>query len=126
MYNICMNIVCPIKYEKQKKLRLRSIFYSLKYRSSPKTVDRFPLYSGKGVRCEWKSIQEFLDDMSESYFIHLEKWGPKNTTIDRIDVNGNYSKVNCRWATRSQQSSEHRTRRPDAYTTYNDIYRLTF
>ena len=34
---------------------------------------------------------------------------PENKTLDRIDVNGNYCKENCRWATVEQQSSNKRT-----------------
>ena len=32
----------------------------------------------------------------------------KNLTIDRINVNGNYTKENGRWATRKEQSSNKR------------------
>ena len=37
--------------------------------------------------------------MYRSYLAHIEKFGEKNTTIDRKDSNGDYCRTNCRWNT---------------------------
>ncbi len=69
----------------------------------PKTVG-WKSYGGRGIRvCKrWRGkrgFENFLKDMGER---------PKNQTLDRKRVNGNYTPGNCRWATAFEQANNTR------------------
>ena len=62
-------------------------------------------YGGRWIKVLWKSFEEFRDDMYESYLEHIKEYWEKETTIDRIDVDWNYCKENCRRATLKEQAN---------------------
>lgn len=65
-------------------------------------------YGMRGILNKWESFEEFRDDMYPSYSEHIEKFGEKNTTLDRKDNESNYCKGNCQWATYGEQNRNFR------------------
>jgi hypothetical protein len=69
------------------------------------------VYRNVGVTKRWKTFENFLLDMEDSFNEHVDKHGIKNTTLDRINNNRGYSKTNCRWATNREQVRNRRNAR---------------
>ncbi len=62
----------------------------------------YKYYGGRGVQvCDrWKeNFFNFIDDMGDR---------PLETSLDRVDTNGDYEKSNCRWADKITQMNNRR------------------
>lgn len=68
-------------------------------------------YGGRGIKIcdDWLMFENFIKDMEVGY--------KKGLSIDRIDVNGNYDKLNCRWATPKEQANNKRVKKSNPFVT---------
>lgn len=77
---------------------------SMRQRCLDKYNKDYKNYGGRGITLtpEWNNFASFFKDMGDP---PLDDLSGERLTLDRIDNNGNYTKDNCRWATRSQQQN---------------------
>ncbi len=78
-------------------------YMSAKWRCNDKNNDSYYRYWWRWIKMERESFDDFWKDMWESYYKHVEKYWEKDTTLDRINVDWNYCKENCRRATWEEQ-----------------------
>ena len=99
----------PVKYRNRVKdnKRLHGIYHGIKKRCYNKNSKRYKDYGGRGiVMCD-----EWLD--SDVGFDNFCDWAKSHgytddLTIERSDVDGNYSPENCKWITLQAQARNKR------------------
>lgn len=94
------------------KTRIYRIFIGMKQRCYKDKAKDYPRYGGRGI----KICDEWLQD-SKNFVEWAKGHGYKETlSIDRIDVNGDYTPENCRWVSAKKQANN---RRSNLFITYD-------
>lgn len=82
--------------------RFYNIYFGMVARCKDK---KNKFYYKKGIRNRWGDFLSFKNDMYSSYLEHVNKYGKKQTTLDRVESTKDYYKENCRWATYLEQGN---------------------
>ena len=96
--------------------KIYNAYVAMKQRCYNKNHPAYKYYGERGI----KVCKSWLN--KENGFVNFYKWSMKNgykenLSIDRINVNGNYTPSNCRWASSLEQMNNTRKNR---YITYNN------
>lgn len=71
-------------------------------RCTDKNNKDYPRYGGRGITVipHWNIFVRFFEDMGDPPDDAITG---ERLSLDRIETDGNYSKLNCKWSTRSEQ-----------------------
>ena len=103
--------------------RFYHIWQNMKNRCINTKHNAYKHYGERGITVcnRWLKFENFYGDMYESYQLHVKEFGEIQTSIDRIDSDGNYESSNCRWATQKEQNSNRRNNRKFKAISYEGI-----
>ena len=93
---------CITKTHGMSETRQYNIWYDMKRRCEKETRRGYENYGGRGITYSpsWETFEGFWVDMAEGYSDELE--------LERVDVNGDYTKDNCIWITMQEQAKNKR------------------
>lgn len=114
----CMKNIPDSEYKKV----IIERFNDIKQRCENPNNSNYIHYGLRGIKCEYKYPIDLYNDFIEELIQHSSVYGLRNSTFDRIDVNGNYCKENLRIATQTMQSTN--TTRKKLFILFKDDQRI--
>ena len=90
-------------YKRSNRNKLFRTWHNMVERcNNPKRKD-FVYYGGRGIKIDerWFDFKNFVDEMHDSF--------KEGCTLDRVDNNKVYSKLNCRWVDLKTQCNNRRS-----------------
>lgn len=82
------------------------IWLGIRRRTTNPNSKDYMTYGERGINSdEFEFFRDFYDAMYQPYLEAKKKWPNEIISIDRIDVNGNYCKANCRWIPKKWQNN---------------------
>lgn len=109
-----------LAYDENGKInRLYSVWTTMRSRCNNPNDSSYTNYGGRGINVcdEWDSYPNFHAWAINNGYDPTAPWG--KCTLDRIDVNENYSPNNCRWVDMKTQAKNKRS--PQNSTTRNSL-----
>ncbi len=107
---------------------LYSTWDAIRYRCYNPKSSQYKDYGGRGIVMSDEWLNDFL--------LFVKEIGPKPTpehTIERKDVDGNYCKENCEWASRKEQANNRRDNcylelngKSKTITEWSSIYNINY
>lgn len=101
----CGCLITTNTHPQKANTKLNNVYYNMRKRCLNSKSKSYVDYGGRGIKiCNaWMTYEGFLNDMAHTY--------KEGLSLDRIDVNGNYCKENCRWVDKKTQANNTRTNR---------------
>lgn len=97
-----------------RKTRLYRIYNGMKQRCNNPNIQEYKNYGGRGIKvCDAWNRPDGLKEFAEWALSHGYQ---EDLTIERIDVNGDYSPENCKWIPQSEQG---KNTTKNVFVTYN-------